>query len=221
VFNGLIPAIDSGPPPRQSGLPAAVVARVSAGTVQVEGVACGYERDGSGFTVAPNTVVTNAHVIAGERRTTVVRPDGKRLRAQVVAFDPARDLAVLDVAGLDLAPVPLGTGRVGTTGAVFGHPGGQVALEVSPAEIRQQVNSLGPDLYDLALTRRSVYVLAAELQPGDSGGPLVDAAGEVVGIAFAISPDDDQTAYALAVSELRGLLDAPRSSDVTTGLCIG
>jgi S1-C subfamily serine protease len=221
VFDGLVPALDTGPPPKDSGLDPPVVARVSASTVKVEGVACRVERDGSGFTVAPDLVVTNAHVVAGQQRTTVVRPDGRRLRAQVAVFDPARDLALLQVPGLGQAPLPLGTGKIGSNVAVFGHPDGQAPLEISPAAIRQQVNALGHDLYEVAVTRRTVYVLAADLAPGDSGGALVDGDGEVVGVAFAISPDDDGTAYALAVSELRSVLQAEREVPTSTGPCIG
>jgi S1-C subfamily serine protease len=221
VFDGLIPALDTGPPPAESGLAADVVARVAASTVKVEGVACRFERDGSGFAVAPDLIVTNAHVVAGQQRTTVVRPDGRRLRAQVTVFDPARDLALLAVPGLGQAPLPVANAKVGTTAAVFGHPEGQVPLEVSPAAIRQQVNALGTDLYDLGLTRRSVLVLAAELAPGDSGAALVDAGGQVVGVAFAISPDSRETAYALAASELRTVLEAERLTPAPTGPCLG
>lgn len=221
VFKGLIPSLDTGPPPTDSGLPPQVVARVSASTVQVEGIACRFERDGSGFTVAPDLVVTSAHVVAGQQRTMVVRPDGRRLRAQVAVFDPVRDLALLQVPGLGQAPLPLADGKVGTTVAVFGHPKGQADLEISPAAIRQQVNALGPDLYELGVTRRAVYVLAAELAPGDSGAGLVDADGQVVGVAFAISPDDRGTAYALATSELRNVLAAEREAPAGTGPCIG
>ncbi len=221
VFKGLIPALDTGPPPTDSGLGPQVVSRVSASTVQVEGIACRFERDGSGFTVGRELVVTNAHVVAGQQRTFVIRPDGRRLRAQVTVFDPVRDLALLQVPGLDQAPLTLAEGRVGTTAAVFGHPEGQTKLEISPAAIRQQVNALGPDLYQLGMTRRAVYVLAAELAPGDSGGALVNADGQVVGVAFAISPDNRGTAYALAVSELRSVLAAARETPASTGLCIG
>jgi len=222
VFNGLIPALDTGPPPTDGGLGPKVIARVSASTVKVEGVACRFERDGSGFTVAPDLVVTNAHVVAGQQRTFVVRPDGRRLRATVTVFDPARDLALLKVPDLGQAPLPVADGKVGTNAAVFGHPEGQAALEISPAAIRQQVNALGPDLYQLGVTRRTVYVLAAELAPGDSGGALVDAEGNVVGVAFAISPvDESVTAYALAASELRRVLDAPREARAGTGPCLG
>jgi S1-C subfamily serine protease len=220
VFDGLIPALETGPPPTESGLPPALVARVSASTVKVEGVACRFERDGSGFAVAPDLVVTNAHVVAGQRRTTVLRPDGRRLRAEVTVFDPGRDLALLFVPDLGQAPLPLASPKVGTTAAVFGHPAGQADVEVSPASIRQQVNALGPDLYDLGMTRRSVLVLASELAPGDSGGAVVDREGQVVGVAFAISPDSDGTAYALATSELRSVLDAERLSPAPTGPCL-
>jgi hypothetical protein len=220
VFDGLVPAIDTGPPPEASGLRPEVIARVSASTVKVEGVACRMERDGSGFAVAPNLVVTNAHVVAGQQRTTVVRPDGRRLRAQVAVFDPERDLALLDVPDLGQAPLPLANARIGTTVGVFGHPGGQAPLEISPAAIRQQVNALGPDLYQLGMTRRTVYVLAAELAPGDSGGGLVDGDGQVVGVAFAISPDNPDKAYALAASELRTVLQAERESPASTGPCL-
>ncbi len=221
VFDGLVPSIDTGPPPERSGLSPQVVARVSASTVKVEGVACRSERDGSGFTVAPDLVVTNAHVVAGQRSTEVVRPDGRRLRAQVVVFDPVRDLALLEVPGLAQAPLALANGRVGTTAGVFGHPRGQMSLEISPAGIRQQVTALDPDLYGVAITRRTVYVLAADLAPGDSGAALVDPEGQVVGVAFAISPDQPGTAYALAVSELRAVLEADREAPASTGPCIG
>jgi S1-C subfamily serine protease len=221
VFKGLIPALDTGPPPAESGLSPQVVARVSASTVKVEGIACRFERDGSGFAVAPDLIVTNAHVVAGQQRTTVVRPDGRRLRAQVTVFDPARDLALLAVPGLGQAPLPLASGKVGTTAAVFGHPEGQADLEVSPAAIRQQVNALGPDLYELGVTRRAVFVLASELAPGDSGAALVDPDGQVVGVAFAISPDNAETAYALSTSELRTVLEAERLAPAPTGPCLG
>ncbi|HJV09802.1 MAG TPA: MarP family serine protease [Acidimicrobiales bacterium] len=220
VFDGLIPALETGPPPDDSGLEPEVERRVRASTVKVEGVACRFERDGSGFAVAPDLILTNAHVVAGQRRTAVIRPDGRRLPAEVAVFDPTRDLALLAVPGLGQAPLPLAAAKVGTTAAVFGHPAGQDDVEVSPASIRQQVNALGPDLYELGMTRRAVLILASELAPGDSGGALVDQDGHVVGVAFAISPESDSTAYALSTSEVRTVLEAERQSPAPTGPCL-
>ena len=69
--------------------------------------------------------MTNAHVVAGQDDTVVVRPDGTRLAATTVAFDPDRDLALLSVPGLGQPPLTIADGQVGTTVAVFGHPRGQ------------------------------------------------------------------------------------------------
>ena len=51
-----------------------------------------------------------------------------------------------------------------------------------------------------------MFVLAAQLAPGDSGAPLVDQTGRVVGVAFAIDPGRDGTAYALTSAELEPAL---------------
>jgi S1-C subfamily serine protease len=220
VFSAQPPETAPGPPPADSGLDPAVVARVRASTVKVSGPACARIQEGSGFAVAPDLVATNAHVVAGMRRTDVLRPDGRRLRATVVAFDPDRDLALLAVPGLGQAPLPVGDGRVGETGAVFGHPGGQDQVQVSPAAITREVEAVGRDLYDTHDTRRRVYVLAANLHPGDSGGALVNRTGVVVGVAFAIAPDNPDTAYALTSAELRAVLARPRSGAVPTGPCL-
>src|SRR3954467_5194809 len=47
-------------PPAIPGLAPSLVSQVSASTVKVTGVACGYRLSGSGFSAAPDTVVTNA-----------------------------------------------------------------------------------------------------------------------------------------------------------------
>jgi len=220
VFGGLVPSLDTGPPPTDPGLSPHVVERVLASTVKVEAVACRSERDGSGFTAGPDLVMTNAHVVAGQSRPTVVRHDGTRLPAVVAVFDPLRDLAVLRVPNLGLRPLPIAMGKVGATAAVFGHPDGQAEARVAPAAIRQQVNALGRDLYALNVIRRNVFVLAAHLHPGDSGAGVVNQSGEVVGVAFAIAPDDDATAYALSAAELRPVLERGSSGQAEVGPCL-
>ncbi|MDQ4097875.1 MAG: trypsin-like peptidase domain-containing protein, partial [Actinomycetota bacterium] len=172
------------------------------------------------FTPEAEVVVTNAHVVAGVDEPTVHTPDGRRLDADVVAFDPNRDLAVLLVDGLGQDSLAVGSADVGDTGAVFGHPGGQTEVEASPARIAERVSALGRNIYDSQITRRDVLVLSAQLEPGDSGGALVDVEGTVVGVAFAIAPDDPTTAYALNSTELDAVLSAPRTGAVDTGPCL-
>ncbi len=220
VFDALRPAPDLGDPPAQTGIPGAVSDRVAASTVRVEGEACGRLQEGSGFVVAPELVATNAHVVAGHTSTEVVRTDGTRVTASVVAFDPDRDLALLAVPGIDRPALAVTEAETGDRGGIYGYPGGG-DLRIAPYEIARQTLARGTDIYDQQRTERDVFFLSAALAPGDSGSALVDSGGSVVGVAFAIAPDRRDVAYALTDTELQAMLDEPRSQAVDTGPCIG
>ena len=87
-------------------------------------------------------------------------------------------------------------------------------------EIAQQVRAQGTDIYDRSRTEREVFFLATDLAPGDSGSALVDPDGEVVGVAFAIAPDQDGVGYALTDQEVRAVLDLDLDAVVDTGPCL-
>lgn len=219
VFDKLGPAPETGPPPAETGFAAGVQERVAQSTVKVEGEACRRIQEGSGFAAAADLVATNAHVVAGVRSPVVIRPDGRRLPARLVYFDSDRDIALLSVRNLNETPLSITAARVNDRGAVFGHPGGQDQLRVAPVRISQQVTARGRDLYDSHRTDREVFVLSATLHPGDSGGALTDLNGRVVGMAFAIAPDEPNTAYALTSGELQAALAGPRVAQ-SSGPCL-
>jgi S1-C subfamily serine protease len=223
VVEGLGAAPDLGAPPPASGIDSALAQQVAASTVQVESEECSRVREGSGAVVGDGLVVTNAHVVAGSTHTRVFRhPDGRALDATIVAFDPGRDLAVLRVPGIDRPALPLDDGSFGEggVGAVFGHPrGGPLLLQ--PFSVGRVVQAVGRDIYDDARTERKVFFLASHLEPGDSGGPLVDGRGVVVGVAFAIAPDDPNVAYALTIDEVTPVLASVSSGAVDPGPCLG
>ena len=226
VFEGLSRAPVAGPPPEDSGLRPEVLARVSASTVKVEGKACSRIQDGSGFVTSADTVVTNAHVVAGDKGTIyAIRPDGRKVKVAVTVLDTDRDLAVLKAEpgtlGLKALPVTAKTAAEGTRGAVLGHPAGQDPIAVAPSLVCRRVDAVGRDLYDKHPIRRDVFILASQLAPGYSGGPLVAPSGEVMGVAFAIAPDRDDVAYALTDAELKQVLDDDRGIEVSTGTCLG
>jgi S1-C subfamily serine protease len=218
VFDALRPAPDAGTAPEQSGLSTAVANQVVQSTVKVTGEACSRIQEGSGFFVGPDLVVTNAHVVAGESGTEVELADGRTLDASVVAFDPERDLAVLRTDG-EAPALSLRDADTGDVGGVFGHPGGG-GLEVSPFRVAEEITAVGRDIYDQGSTSRDVLVLASDLAPGDSGSALVDPQGQVVGVAFAVAPDKPGVAYALAISELREVLERDLSRERDTGGCL-
>ncbi len=218
VFAGLQPAPEVGVPPSQLPLSQQTLDQVTAATVAVESVGCGAVHEGSGFLVAPRTVVTNAHVVAGAEDITLKRPDGSAASGQVVVFDDDRDLAILDAPSLAGPTLPLGDAPAGTEGAVIGYPGGQDQPRAVPAGIETERTAVGRDIYGRDQVERQVLFLAANLAQGDSGSPVVIADGSVVGVSFAIAPDRPDLAYALDDSELRTALDAPR--DDAPGPCL-
>ncbi|MCP5027161.1 MAG: trypsin-like peptidase domain-containing protein [Actinomycetia bacterium] len=197
---------ERGVPPPDSGLDAELRASVARQVVRVTGVACSRPTEGTGFALGSGLVLTNAHVVAGQPRTAV-HLGGIEYVVTVIGFDPARDLALLELPG-DAPAGPgltIDSGGVGAIGGVFGHPAGQ-DLRVAPFQISDRVTGTGLDIYGEGDVRRKVYFLSADLSSGDSGAPLVDTDGQVVGIVFAISPDEPLVAFALTSAEIEGFL---------------
>lgn len=219
VFQALRLTPQVGPVPAVSGLTRQQSQQVAASTVRVVGRACALIQEGSGVVLGTDTIVTNAHVVAGERSTSVQTRDGRTLTAEVLAFDPDRDVAVLHVPDLGLAALPMSGVAQGDPGAVFGYPGGG-DLKVSPYRVSELITAVGTDIYDRRPTRRPILILASNLARGDSGGALVNTKSQVTGIAFAISPDRPGVAYALQLEEVRAVLAKVTGSPVGTGGCI-
>jgi uncharacterized membrane protein required for colicin V production len=74
--------------------------------VKIEGRGCGGIVDGSGFVVAKNVVVTNAHVVAGIQNPEVI-DSIKTYHATTIWFDPNLDLALLRVSNLPDSPLTI------------------------------------------------------------------------------------------------------------------
>ena len=214
----VVPSSEVGPPPTTTVLGPGAAARAAGATVRIEGRACSLLQDGTGVAIGPDLVLTAAHVVAGEERTAVIRPDGSSILATVVAFDAARDVAVLRVPGLGLPFLRTGTARVGDLVGIPGHPQGG-PLRIADARIAERITATGRDIYDRQDTRRDVLVLAATLAPGDSGAGLVSTDGRLVGLAFAIDPDSATTAYAVSDAEFAPVVRRAGSRAVSTGPC--
>lgn len=177
----------------------AAASRAGPSMVKVVGEGCGQTQEGSGFVVARDLVVTNAHVVAGIANPMVVDRAGNQLPAQAVEFDPSFDLAVLHVAGLSEPALSLDTSEVsrGAQAAVLGYPeGGPIAI--GPAGVLQVFQAQGSDIYGQGQSVRPVYAIQADVLPGNSGGPLVEPDGLVIGVVFSKSVSSPQLGYALA-----------------------
>lgn len=142
---------------------------------------------GSGFFVdASGLLVTNNHVVSGEREISVVvlaGDAGNRIKkvfenVRIVATNPAFDLALLEVVGVDEASVV--TVAIGDSGELV--EGQEVFAIGSPLGLERSVSQ------GIVSNRNRpvgglIYVQStAEISPGNSGGPLFNLRGQVVGV---------------------------------------
>ena len=199
----------------------ATIASASGSVVQVIGVGCGGIVEGSGFVVAPGVVVTNAHVVAGVGELVVTDGAGRHA-ATAVHFDSDQDLAVLTAPTLQAPALPTDSTDLapGATGAVLGYPGGG-PLRASDSVVLERTTAIGQNIYDQGTVSRSIYAIAADIEPGSSGGPLLTTDGAVAGVIFAKSVTQDDVGYALIWSEVAADVDAAsqRTEAVPTGAC--
>ncbi|MFZ5747974.1 MAG: S1C family serine protease [Pseudomonadota bacterium] len=177
---------------------------------------------GTGFAVAPNRIVTNAHVVELALRYPdnvvigVVPSEGsKSFEGHLVKVDPGRDLALIEFNGADLPALTLYNGPAadGEDVVALGYPGNVDAATAQSAAdyIRPltPVRSQGSFSGMRSLEGISVLLHTASIARGNSGGPLLDRCGRVIGVNRAITNNDDGDstfAFAIAGSELAGFL---------------
>ncbi|APU12345.1 MULTISPECIES: MarP family serine protease [Actinoalloteichus] len=180
------------------------VQTVRESVVKVHGTAssCSRVLNGSGFVVAPQRVMTNAHVVAGAEQVSIEVGEA-RLPATVVLYDPESDIAVLDVPDFFGTPLEFveAPAAAEDNGIVLGYPlGGD--YRASAARVRQLFNLRGPDIYDSTTVTREVYTVRSDVRSGNSGGPLIDVDGRVLGMVFGAAVDDEETGFVLTNEEI-------------------
>jgi S1-C subfamily serine protease len=210
-------------PPRASIARAAGVRAAADSVVKILGTACGLGVEGSGWVAGDGLVVTNAHVVAGQKDTEVLlkgRPPA--IDAVAVAFDPRNDIAVLRVNGLDAPALQLVSNpRSGTAAAILGFPGNG-PFDVRAGRLGETREVITQDAYGNGPVRRSITSLRGAVRSGNSGGPMVDAEGRVVGTVFAATTSGPRGGFAVPNAIVRSRLDQARSSKgVSTGACAG
>lgn len=201
----------------------AVLTKAAQSVVRITGnaYACGQSQSGSGFVVADDRVITNAHVVAGVAHPVVDVRGGAALQASVVYFDPVGDLAVLRVPGLALRPLPVAaTVPSGTHAVSDGYPFGGPFVTL-PVGVQRVGTISVQDIYGTRATPREVYSLAANIQEGDSGGPMLTTAGKVVGVVFAKAAKTADVGYAITMKSVAPVADRAHllSSAVSSGRC--
>lgn len=160
---------------------------------------------GSGFLVAPDLMVTAAHVV-DEAITTTVAVDGEVRDAITLGIDDDADVALLllddPLDGAHVFSWPEDEVGIGTDIAALGFPyGGDLSINSGTLSSIEQRE-------DLEWVR-----ISADVNPGNSGGPVITRAGDVVGIvSHGFHEIDGRPAnamsYALSHSAARPLVDS-------------
>lgn len=222
------------PAPAQDNLDVAAAGRSVVRVVVVamaDGEATGVGT-GSGVAVAPDKILTNAHVLAdaaeGDAIIGIVPSEGrKRFTGRLIAFEPQRDLALIQLLDGRVEPASIASGPVpdGAPVAAVGYPYSvDRARELSAEGFvtpQAPVKSWGRVSSGASSQRFDTVLHDAAIGRGNSGGPLVDACGRVVGInSFVTNSEGIDAVFGFAVSA-RELLPFLREAGVkpqVTGL---
>ncbi|ERT05458.1 putative serine protease HhoA [Lyngbya aestuarii BL J] len=163
---------------------------------------------GSGFIVDSNGIIlTNAHVVKGADKVTVILKDGREFQGEVRGVDEPSDLAVVKINGNNLPVAPLGNSdqvQVGDWAIAVGNPLGldnTVTLGIVSTLNRPSSQVGIPD------KRLDFIQTDAAINPGNSGGPLLNNQGEVIGINTAIRADGQGIGFAIPIDKAKSIQD--------------
>ena len=142
--------------------------------------------NGTGWLVAENKFLTNAHVVSNSRIIYIKKVgDAKPYRARIVHIAHDCDLAMLEledpsafegVKPFDVGKLP----QLDTKVKVIGYPIGGERISITSGVVsRIDFLSYSHTNVDLHLTVQ----IDAAINPGNSGGPVIQG-GKVVGVAF-------------------------------------
>lgn len=191
--------------------------------IQYDGGTARLISHGTGFAIAPDLVVTNAHVVEDLRSSDgivagVVPSEGRGgFAASIAAYSPQRDLALLKLRqGASLSALTLFSGAAADSQEVYaaGYPGNVDMAEglsmgdlVSP---QAAVKTRGYISAGRSSKAFDTILHTAPIGSGNSGGPLLDACGRVLGVnSFGTVSDnttDSAFYFAISMRELTAFL---------------
>jgi S1-C subfamily serine protease len=220
VFGVLQPTRIVDVPPADPALlrsPAVASDRPAVLKVRSVALSCDRSIEGTSFVYAPDHLLTNAHVVAGSE-SVQIEANGRRRDAKVVLFDPGRDIAVLYVPNLGIAPLTLSPvpAKSGQDAIVLGYPQ-DGPFDVRPARIRDRERISGRDIYGGVSVDRDIYTIRSVVRVGNSGGPLIATDGTVLGIVFASALDSPDTGFVLTGDEAASDAAAGRTATESVG----
>ena len=167
---------------------------------------------GTGFYLQePNLIVTNHHVVEGNREVTIEGGGLARQMSRVLYNDAKYDLAFLEMPeGVVIQNVPLAQNSVkeGEPVTAIGHPFGlkysfTQGIVSNPRHIHNNIDYIQHD---------------AALNPGNSGGPLINTEGDVIGVNTFIIQNGNTIGFSLPAKYLQDAIEAYKKGNGEVGM---
>lgn len=171
---------------------------------------------GSGFIVHPDGwVITNHHVIDGQKELEVSLWDGQSYTAKIVGSDPQTDVALLKIQPPKGKKTPFPFVQLGSSDKLdvgdwvvaIGNPMGlhhSVTRGIVSAKSRGDLGLYQQGYADFLQTD-------AAISPGNSGGPLFNLRGEVIAINTAINRAGNDLGFAVPIDQAKPIIDQLRA----------
>jgi len=163
---------------------------------------------GTGFIIsADGMIVTNKHVVIDtDADYTVLTNDGEEFDAHVLARDPIRDIAVIQIQATGLKPATLGDSdaiKLGQTAIAIGNALGEFRNTVSVGVISGLSRDITAGGAGFVERIEGVIQTDTAINPGNSGGPLLNLRGEVVGMNTAVAAGAEGIGFAIPINEVK------------------
>ncbi|MEA5480182.1 HhoA/HhoB/HtrA family serine endopeptidase [Pseudanabaena galeata UHCC 0370] len=155
---------------------------------------------GSGFIINKNgDIITNAHVVSGADKVTVILKDGRQIEGKVIGSDELTDIAVVQVKpDNNLPTVSIGSSanlQPGDWAIAIGNP-----LGLDNTVTAGIISAIGRNSGQIGVDKRVSFIQTdAAINPGNSGGPLLNQNGEVIGVNTAIIQGAQGLGFAIPI----------------------
>ncbi|MEH1816410.1 MAG: HhoA/HhoB/HtrA family serine endopeptidase [Nostoc sp.] len=159
---------------------------------------------GSGFIInSSGQIVTNAHVVDGADRVTVILKDGRTFDGKVLGEDPVTDVATIKINANNLPTLAVGnsdTLQPGEAVIAIGNP-----LGLNNTVTSGIISATGRSGSDIGASDKRVdYIQTdAAINPGNSGGPLLNARGQVIAMNTAIIRGAQGLGFAIPINTVQ------------------
>ncbi|HZR24998.1 MAG TPA: trypsin-like peptidase domain-containing protein [Vicinamibacterales bacterium] len=156
---------------------------------------------GTGFFVAPDTLLTNVHVVGANATVTLRRTDGTSLPARVETANASYDIAVLKIDNPAPNQPVIHLGSVTTT-----RVGQEVIAIGTPLGFLQNTVSRGIVSALRDVDGATMVQTDAAINPGNSGGPLIDRYGQAIGVIKSGYTGREGLSFAVAIDHAKDVL---------------